>query len=158
MITNAQDYLLEKAHNIFKNYSSESSLNLVLSCGFLGLQYKAENLKLFNPQKKSPIADYLLLMTANNVTQANAMADNIIRFLKTQKVSYRIEGLNSAQWVLIDIQDILIHIFLPEARELYSLDTLYSPLPKISIPEEFYTQEISSQESISKNTNFQDYF
>jgi ribosome-associated protein len=160
MITNAQELLVDKAKTIFKNYSSDSSLNLVLSCSFLGLQYKAENLKLFNPQRKSPVADYLLVMTASNVTQANAMAESILRFLKTEKIPYRVEGLNSAQWILIDIQDIFVHIFLPEARSIYNLDELYSLIPKITIPEEFYTQEILGKNSNenSKNANYQDYF
>lgn len=160
MITNAQELLLDKANSILKSYSSESSLNLVLSCSFLGLQYKAENLKLFNPQKKSPVADYVLVMTASNVTQANAMADSIIRFLKNQKMSYRVEGLNSAQWVLIDIQDILVHIFLPESRSIYNLDDLYASIQKITIPEDFYSQKVLNVDinANSKNTNYQDYF
>ncbi len=159
MITNAQELLLDKANGILKNYSSEASLNLVMSCSFLGLQYKAENLKLFNPQKKSPVADYVLVMTATNVTQANAMAESIIRLLKNQKMHYRAEGLNSSQWVLIDIQDILVHIFLPEARSIYNLDELYATLPKITIPEDFYSQEVVPQDAnANKNTNYQDYF
>lgn len=160
MITNAQDLLIEKANNILKNYESEDSLNVAFGCSFLGLQYKAENLKLFYPNRKSPLADYVLLMTANNTTQANALSESIIRFFKSKKISYRVEGLNSSQWILIDIQDILIHIFLPESRDMYNLDQLYAHIEKITIPEEFYSQEILSNETntASKNTNYQDYF
>jgi len=160
MITNTQDLLIEKASSILKEFSSTSSLSLVMSCSFLGLQFKAENLKVFYPNKKSPLADYVLVMTATNLTQANAMAENIILFLKNQKMRYRVEGLHSADWILIDLQDILIHIFLPETRDLYNLDQLYAHIEKINVPDEFYSQQIMSVETTaaSKNTNYQDYF
>jgi ribosome-associated protein len=160
MINNTQDLLLEKASNIFKGFSSENSLNLVMSCSFLGLQFKAENLKVFYPKKKSPLADYVIVMTATNTTQANAIADNILRFLKNQKINHRVEGLHNADWILIDIQDTLVHIFLPETRDLYNLDQLYATIEKINVPDEFYSQQIMSLEtsSASKTTNYQDYF
>lgn len=159
MITTTQDLVIEKATNIFKEFSSESSLNLVMCSSFIGLQFKADNLKLFYPKKKSPVADYVLVMTANNSTQANAMAEAIIRFLRNQKMSYKVEGLRNADWILIDLQDILVHIFLPETREIYNLDQLYAHIEKITIPEEFYSQQIMSETaSALKNTNYQDYF
>ena len=160
MINNAKELLQEKAKNIFTEFSSESSLNSVMSCCFLALQFKAENLKVFYPKRKSPLADYVVVMTATNITQANAIAENILRFLKNQKIDYRVEGLQKADWILIDLQDVLVHIFLPETRDLYNLDQLYAYIEKIHIPDEFYSQQLISAEAVSnsKSTNYQDYF
>lgn len=160
MTSNPRDLHCDRANEILNTQDQEKSLSLAFSCSYLALQLKGENLKLFYPKMKSPLADYVLLTTATNITQATAIADLIIEFLKKQKISYKMEGYDQSQWILIDINDVLVHIFLPETREIYNLDQLYSTIAKIQLPEDFYTQKLPAIETISnqKSTNYQDYF
>lgn len=73
-----------------------------------------------------------LLVTAENRIQARAIADHIEE--TARKIGFRkhhIEGYDEGSWILIDYVDLVIHIFLPEIREYYNLEMLWSDVPII---------------------------
>jgi len=75
---------------------------------------------------RSSIADYMIVVSGNTVRQVTAMANNLIK--KYKEIGFRIsspEGISNGDWVLIDANDILIHIFRPEVREFYSLEKMW---------------------------------
>ena len=75
---------------------------------------------------RSSIADYMIVVSGNTVRQVTAMANNLIK--KYKEVGIRLsspEGMSNGDWVLIDANDILIHIFRPEVREFYSLEKMW---------------------------------
>ena len=75
---------------------------------------------------RSSIADYMVVVSGNTVRQVTAMANNLIK--KYKEIGLRLsspEGISNGDWVLIDANDILIHIFRPEVREFYSLEKMW---------------------------------
>ena len=75
---------------------------------------------------RSSIADYMVVVSGNTVRQVTAMANNLIK--KYKEMGLRLsspEGMSNGDWVLIDANDILIHIFRPEVREFYSLEKMW---------------------------------
>ena len=75
---------------------------------------------------RSSIADYMIVVSGNTVRQVTAMANNLIK--KYKEIGLRLsspEGMTNGDWVLIDANDILIHIFRPEVREFYSLEKMW---------------------------------
>ena len=75
---------------------------------------------------RSSIADYMVVVSGNTVRQVTAMANNLIK--KYKEMGLRLsspEGMTNGDWVLIDANDILIHIFRPEVREFYSLEKMW---------------------------------
>ena len=75
---------------------------------------------------RSSIADYMIVVSGNTVRQVTAMANNLIK--KYKEIGLRLsspEGMANGDWVLIDANDILIHIFRPEVREFYSLEKMW---------------------------------
>ena len=75
---------------------------------------------------RSSIADYMIVVSGNTVRQVTAMANNLIK--KYKEIGIRLsspEGMSNGDWVLIDANDILIHIFRPEVREFYSLEKMW---------------------------------
>ena len=75
---------------------------------------------------RSSIADYMIVVSGNTVRQVTAMANNLIK--KYKEVGLRLsspECMSNGDWVLIDANDILIHIFRPEVREFYSLEKMW---------------------------------
>ena len=75
---------------------------------------------------RSSIADYMVVVSGNTVRQVTAMANNLIK--KYKEMGLRLpspEGMSNGDWVLIDAKDILIHIFRPEVRDLYSLEKMW---------------------------------
>lgn len=101
--------------------------------------FKGENLKVFHMSGGTALCDYNVLANAQNPTQARAAADEIGRQLR--QAGHRIvsmEGYETADWILLDAGDVIVHVFQDPAREVYGLDTVFARNPVVSIPEEFY--------------------
>lgn len=88
-------------------------------------KYKAEDITVINLKNKSDIADFMIIATGRSNKHVASTAELVIAEIKKLNKSYFIEGMDNADWVLIDVFDILVHIFNKEKRELYSLEKLW---------------------------------
>ena len=74
------------------------------------------------------ICNYLVICQGNTPTQVSAIVDSVKEF--TQKGAHTkplaIDGLRNAEWVAMDYADVLVHVFLPETRNFYNLETLWA--------------------------------
>ncbi len=87
---------------------------------------KAENIVPIDIQGKSPLADYMIVASGRSHRHVAAVADHLIRALKDAGFgNARVEGLSSADWVLIDAGDIIVHVFRPEVREFYNIEKMW---------------------------------
>ena len=83
---------------------------------------------------KSTIADHMVIASGRSTRQVASMASKLSEKIKAEfgRLS-RIEGLPTADWVLIDAGDVIIHLFRPEVRSFYNLERMWSfgdaPLP-----------------------------
>ena len=76
---------------------------------------------------KSSIADYMVISSGRSTRQVASMATKLADKIKTEMGrSVRIEGLPTADWVLIDAGDIIIHLFRPEVRSFYNLERMWN--------------------------------
>ena len=76
---------------------------------------------------KSSIADHMVIASGRSTRHVAAMADKLARRIKTELgQSVRVEGLPTADWVLIDAGDVVIHLFRPEVRGFYNLERMWS--------------------------------
>jgi ribosome-associated protein len=74
----------------------------------------------------STIADYMVIASGRSSRHVAAMAEKIAQRIKLEgHGSVRIEGLPTADWVLIDAGDIIIHLFRPEVRSFYNLERMW---------------------------------
>jgi ribosome-associated protein len=76
---------------------------------------------------KSSIADHMVIASGRSTRQVASMATKLADKLKQQygKIA-RIEGLPTADWVLIDADDIIVHLFRPEVRSFYNLERMWA--------------------------------
>ena len=73
------------------------------------------------------IADIFVICTATSTRHAKSLADKIIIAAKAHGVMpLNVEGELTAEWILVDLQDIIVHILLAEQREFYQLEKLWS--------------------------------
>ena len=87
---------------------------------------KGTDIKVLNIGGISPLADYFVIATGNNRNQMQAMSDEVCEKLAASKISARhIEGYDSANWILIDFSDFIVHIFNPESRDFYNLERIW---------------------------------
>ena len=85
----------------------------------------------------SDFTDFFVITNGTNVRQVQAITDGIEEELKKQGTrASRIEGYNTAEWILMDYGDFLIHIFEEKAREFYDLERLWRDARRLPLPSE----------------------
>lgn len=75
---------------------------------------------------KSNIADHMVVASGRSSRQVASMAQKLAERIKKAGRVARIEGLPSADWVLIDAEDVIVHLFRPEVRSFYNLERMWS--------------------------------
>jgi ribosome-associated protein len=76
---------------------------------------------------KSNIADHMVIASGRSTRQVASMATKLAERIKQQfGKNVRIEGLPAADWVLIDADDVIVHLFRPEVRSFYNLERMWS--------------------------------
>lgn len=87
---------------------------------------KAEDIKIIDISKVSVMADYFIIASGSNRSQIQAMIDNVQE--KLHKEGYdckQVEGYETANWILMDYRDIIIHVFDNENRLFYDLERIW---------------------------------
>lgn len=133
------EFVQNEVKKVIGNSNFEFPLNHAMAAAWILANSKGDNLKIFDMKKSSSLSDYTVLATAQNATQARAMADEISMNLKDHGatiLSY--EGYESADWILLDTGDIIVHVFNGPSRDVYDLDLIYAKNPQVKIPEEYY--------------------
>jgi ribosome-associated protein len=133
------EYIQTEVNKVITNSAFEFPLNHAMASAWILANFKGDNLKVFDMRKTSALCDFSVIATAQNATQARAMIDEVSQNLKNQGasiVSY--EGYESADWILLDTGDIIVHVFNGPARDVYDLDMVYVKNAQVKIPEEFY--------------------
>lgn len=87
---------------------------------------KARDIRIIDISEISVLADYFLIASGSNKNQVQAMVDNVQEELhKAGFVPKQVEGYNSANWILLDYGDIIIHVFDEENRLFYDLERIW---------------------------------
>ena len=97
---------------------------------------KARDIRIIDISEISVLADYFLISSGSNKNQVQAMVDNVQEELHTAGfVPKQVEGYNSANWILLDYGDIIIHVFDEENRLFYDLERIWRDGKTISLDE-----------------------
>lgn len=97
---------------------------------------KAIDLKVIDIKDVSVMADYFIIVSGSNKNQVQALADNAEEMLGKAGYNPRqVEGYRSANWILMDYQDIIIHIFSEEDRLFYDLERIWRDGKTIALEE-----------------------
>ena len=97
---------------------------------------KAEDIRVIDISEVSVVADYFLIASGNNRSQIQAMADNVQETLGRAGFEMRqVEGYGTANWILMDFGDVIVHIFDKENRLFYNLERIWRDGKAIEISE-----------------------
>jgi ribosome-associated protein len=111
------------------------------------LEKKAKDLVILNVREISAFADYFIICSGTSDRQVRAIAAAIQEKLKTADIlPLGVEGEAAGQWVLMDYDDVIIHIFLDPVRTFYDLERLWSDAPRMDIPDETVTLKALTKE------------
>jgi ribosome-associated protein len=87
---------------------------------------KAFDITVMDVRNLTSMTSYMIVASANSTRQAKAIADNVREKLKARGVELRgTEGEKDGEWVLVDLDDIVVHIMIPSARAYYNLEQLW---------------------------------
>jgi len=79
--------------------------------------------------------DYFIITSGTNVRQVQAIADEVVEQLKKEGTrAARVEGYNTAEWVLVDYGDFIVHVFEDKARRFYDLERLWRDAVRVVVP------------------------
>ena len=87
-------------------------------------------------QIEGAICQYMVIAEGNSPSQVAALCDSVWDFAKKEagEKTISIDGEQRAEWIGMDYGTVTVHIFLPEKRKFYNLDTLWEDAPKKEIP------------------------
>lgn len=89
---------------------------------------KALDIVTINLKGKSDIADYMIIASGTSDRHTSSLAQNLVKNIKEQ-LHYdhiTVEGMSDGNWVLVDVGDVIVHLFKPEYREMYNLEKMWA--------------------------------
>ena len=114
---------------------------------------KAFNSTILDLRSIAAFTDFFVITTGANKRQMQAIADEIVEHLKRHGTrAARVEGYQSAEWILIDYGDFIVHIFDENSRRFYDLERLWREAKRFDVSPEELHSEIS--DARSGNTDF----
>lgn len=115
--------------------SNEQSRKVALLAAQGGLEKKATQVEIIDVTGKVDYADFLVLMTGQSDRNVAAIAGSVEDLLAKNGVkAMSVEGLPTANWVLIDFVDVVVHVFQQDSRAVYDLDGLWMDARRIAAP------------------------
>lgn len=95
---------------------------------------RAEDIVALDMEGVSLLADYFVIMNGNSERQVQAIVDGVEDAVMAAGGNQpRIEGKKGSRWMLMDFNDIVVHVFVPEEREFYNLEKLWSDAPLVDL-------------------------
>lgn len=90
-------------------------------------ELKAKDATEIDVRGKSSVCDYMVVVSGTSTRHVKAIADEVVKFAKQLDVMpLGVEGEREAEWVLVDLGDVVVHVMLPRVREFYALERLWT--------------------------------
>ena len=105
--------------------------------GELAREKKAYAIRILDLRKHSSVTDFFVICSVDAELQARAVANYVTEKLREHETRpWHTAGYGESGWLLMDFVDVVVHIFLPETREFYSLEKLWGDAPSHGLPDE----------------------
>ncbi len=111
------------------------------------LDRKGVEVKALNVAKHCSYADYFIFVTATSSTHAQSIANALAGSFPIP--SNKIEGYQKGEWIIVDMGDILVHVFQKAFRQFYNLDKLWSHAPEVTFTKMGISSEPEARAALS---------
>jgi ribosome silencing factor RsfS/YbeB/iojap len=112
-----------------------SSYELAIAAAHHAIAKKATDVVVIDMREHGSFADYVVVCTGQTSRQTKAIAEDVRRGLRDEMNARprRVEGDKEGDWILLDLLDVVLHVFTPETRDFYRLDRLWRRAPQETI-------------------------
>lgn len=111
---------------------------------------KATESVVLDLRKIASFTDYFVITSGTNERQVQAISDEVLdKLKKAGTAAARVEGYKSAEWILLDYGDFIVHVFVEKARKFYDLERLWRESRRIELPPELGDEKSGSLRSES---------
>lgn len=87
---------------------------------------KAQDIVSINVREKTSVTDFMVIASGSSSRHVKSLVDNVLEKVKEQGVRpLGSEGLDTGEWALLDLGDVVVHVMLPTARQFYDLERLW---------------------------------
>jgi len=115
-------------------YRDESGDSLAQICAEVALDTKAEELVILDVRGLTTFTEYFVIMNGKSTRHVQGLAEAIESKLRSKRVKVsKAEGLQDGMWVLLDFDDVVVHIFYHEQRKFYDLEGLWHEAKRVEI-------------------------
>lgn len=115
-----------------KTVKKDQARQLAIEAARLAEQGNCEQIIVLDLRGISPVTDYFVIATGTSDRQMRSVGDDVIEFGRSidQKV-YRMAGMESADWIVLDFVDVVVHLFDQEHRSYYDLELIWGEAPRV---------------------------
>lgn len=122
--------------------ADERSRQLTIAAARAAAEKKAEEIIALDVSERLVLTDVFLVMSGATDRQVRAIVDAVDEAMHTEGAkAVRKEGQSEARWVLMDYEDIIVHVQQTEDREFYALERLWKDCPVIELPADVYEEQ-----------------
>jgi len=117
-----------------KKHRKKSSKELARLCARAAIEKKAEDPVVLDVRKLCSFTDFFVIVSGRSTRHVQGLAEAIEEEMRSKRLSTSsAEGLNEGTWVLLDYNDVVVHIFYSETRKFYDIEGLWHDAPRISL-------------------------
>ncbi|RYZ68301.1 MAG: ribosome silencing factor [Proteobacteria bacterium] len=122
----------------------DPGLERALLCVRAVIEKKAENIKVLDLRERSGFTDFLIICSGTSDRQVSTISESVIQAVDVHNMHIvSKEGVSEGRWALIDLGDVVVHIFLDALRDYYDLENLWVDAPRVKIPADYYAPSAS---------------
>lgn len=90
-------------------------------------ELKAKDVVEIDVRRKSSVADFMVVVSGTSTRHVKSIANEVVKFAKRlDLMPLGVEGEREAEWILVDLGDVIVHVMLPRVREFYALERLWT--------------------------------
>lgn len=94
----------------------------------------AKDIEILDMRSVSPLIDYMIICTGNTDRQVEAIVKNVKEEIYLHEMEVRrVEGATTNLWVLVDLNDVIVHVFQEDERVRYNLERLWADVPRVDV-------------------------
>lgn len=117
-------------------YREKTGHELAQICAQAALDSKAENLVILDVRGLTTFTEYFVIMNGKSTRHVQALAEAIEGKLRSKRIkASNAEGIQEGMWILLDFDDVVVHVFYHEQRNFYDIEGLWAEAKRLEVEE-----------------------